>query len=68
MNTEKNIDVSVVIISWKMRDLLNKCLETLYHCTKEINFEVIVIDNDSQDGTYEMVKNNFPQVRLIKNS
>ncbi|MCX7611157.1 MAG: glycosyltransferase family 2 protein [Ignavibacterium sp.] len=68
MNTEKNIDVSVVIISWKMRDLLNKCLETLYYCTKEINFEVIVIDNDSQDGTYEMVKNNFPQVRLIKNS
>jgi len=63
-----NIDVSVVIISWKMRDLLQRCLYTIYKFTIGINFEVIVIDNNSQDGTSEMIEQNFPQVKLIKNS
>lgn len=68
MNTENKIDVSVVIISWKMRDLLWKCLLTIYQFTKEINFEVIVVDNHSQDGTSEMIEKEFQQVKLIKNS
>jgi GT2 family glycosyltransferase len=63
-----NIDVSVVIISWKMRDLLQRCLYTIYKFTNSITFEVIVIDNNSQDGTSEMIEQNFPQVKLIKNS
>jgi GT2 family glycosyltransferase len=67
MNTEKSLDVSVVIISWKMKNLLQRCLETLFNFTKDINFEVIVIDNNSQDGTSEMIEKEFPQVKLIKN-
>lgn len=67
MNYKSFPDVSVVIISWKMRDLLEKCLETIYLFTKNINFEVIVIDNNSQDGTSEMIEKHFPRVKLIKN-
>lgn len=65
--TVNNVEISIVIISWKMRDLLKKCLETIYHFTKDITFETIVIDNNSQDGTSEMVEKEFPQVKLIKN-
>lgn len=68
MNSDKFLDVSVVIISWKMRELLYKCLDTIYRFTKEISFEVIVIDNNSQDGTSEMIEREFTQVKLIKNS
>lgn len=62
-----SVQVSVVIISWKMKDLLEKCLRSIYQFTKEISFEVVVIDNNSQDGTYEMIKKTFPEVKLIKN-
>lgn len=61
-------DVSIVFITWKMKDLLEKCLTSLFNYTKEISFEVIVIDNFSQDGTIEMIENKFKDVILIKNS
>lgn len=61
------VDISVVFISWKMKDLLQRCLETLYDFTTGINFEVVVVDNSSQDGTSEMIEKDFPLVKLIKN-
>ncbi len=67
MNFNNKPDVSIVIISWKMKDLLRKCLETIYLFTVDVKFEVIVIDNNSQDATSEMVETQFPQVKLIKN-
>ncbi len=68
MNSEKKIDVSIVIISWKMRELLKRCLETIHFYTENVNYEIIVIDNNSQDGTAEMIEENFPHIKLIKNS
>lgn len=64
----KKTDISIVIISWKMKDLLKSCLESIYRFTKEVNFEIIVIDNNSQDGTSEMIQSEFPEIILIKNS
>lgn len=61
------IDVSIVIISWNMKQLLQTCLESIYKFTKDIDFEIIVIDNNSGDGTYEMVKVMFPGVEIIRN-
>lgn len=66
--SDYSVEVSIVIISWKMRDLLERCLNTIFEFTKDLTFEVIVIDNNSQDGTSEMIQKNFPQVKLIKNS
>lgn len=63
----KQIDVSIVFISWKMKELLRRCLETLYKYTEGISFEAIVVDNNSQDGTSEMIEKEFSQVKLIKN-
>ncbi len=64
----KKIDLSIVIITWKMKNLLQKCIQTIYHFTENLNFEVILVDNNSADGTVEMVENEFPQVKLIKNN
>jgi GT2 family glycosyltransferase len=58
-------DVSVVIVSWKVRDLLDKCLVTLRDADPELNRETIVIDNDSRDGTLEMLAARHPDVIAV---
>jgi hypothetical protein len=61
------IDVSIIIITWKMHDLLEICLKSLYRYTTGINFELVIIDNNSCDGTSEMIKEKYPDVILITN-
>lgn len=67
---QRDIDqpvVSVVLISWKMRSLLERMLRTLIHHSSHLDMEVICIDNGSHDGTSEMVARDFPSVRLFCN-
>lgn len=59
--------LSIVIVSWKVKELLSECVESIYRETQNIDFEVFVVDNNSQDGTVEMLKQDFPQVNLIAN-
>ncbi len=59
--------LSVIIVAWNVKDLLRQCLSSLWQTKQEIDFEVIVVDNASVDGTAEMVEQNFPQVKLIAN-
>lgn len=63
-----NIDVSIVIVNWNTKVSLRDCLESVYKHTHNIQYETIVIDNASSDGSIEMVKENYPQVVLIENS
>ena len=62
------MDVSIIIVNYNTRDLLKDCLISIYKHTTEINFEVIVSDNGSVDGSIEMLKQEFPQVVLIENN
>ena len=62
------VDVSILIVSWNTKDVLNDCLASVYKETKGITFEVIVIDNASTDGSTKMIMAEFPSVILIKNS
>ena len=59
------MDISVVIVSWKVKDLLKQCLQSIFDLTRGVEVEVFVVDNDSGDGTAEMVTREFPQVNLI---
>jgi GT2 family glycosyltransferase len=61
------MDVSVIIANYNTKTFLRNCLESIYVQTKNINFEIIVSDNGSSDGSFEMIKNEFPQVIIIKN-
>lgn len=62
------MDVSIIIVNFNTKHLLENCLTSIYEKTKDILFEVIVSDNGSKDGSIEMIKNKFPQVILLENN
>src|ERR1051325_11357161 len=59
------MDVSIIVVAWNVRELLRNCLQSVYQETSGIQFEVIYVDNGSADGSGEMVRNEFPQARII---
>lgn len=60
--------LSVIIVNWNTEDLLRQTLDSVFRETKDLDFEVIVVDNNStRDDSVKMVKDNFPQVVLIEN-
>jgi len=61
------VDVSIIVVAWNVRRLLYDCLTSVYDQTKGIDFEVIYVDNASGDGSVDMVKREFPKVRIIEN-
>jgi N-acetylglucosaminyl-diphospho-decaprenol L-rhamnosyltransferase len=63
------IEASIIIVNWKVRELLEACLHSVYADTgfAPQDIEVIVVDNESDDGSVEMVAATFPQVALIAN-
>ncbi len=61
------MNLSIVIVSWNTANLLAKCLESVYAYPPFCSFEVLVVDNASTDSTVALVKNQFPQVKLIQN-
>ena len=61
------MDVSIIIVNWNTKDLLRACLASVFGQTQGIGYEVIVVDNDSSDGSAEMIRAEFPLVRLIVN-
>lgn len=61
------MNISIIIVSWNVRDLLKRCLESVFRFNEGFDFQIIVIDNASSDDTVEMMRQNFPQVKLIIN-
>lgn len=59
--------LSVIIVNWNTRDHLALCLESLRAGAPPYNFEVIVVDNCSADGSVEFVRREWPSVVLIAN-
>jgi GT2 family glycosyltransferase len=57
--------ISVIIVSWNAKAYLDRCLQTLHEHAPGYPMEVLVVDNDSSDGSPEMVAEKYPQVRLI---
>ena len=57
-------DLSVIIVSYNTRELLRGCLRALRN-SRGIVLEIIVVDNASADGSAEMVRADFPEVRLL---
>lgn len=60
-------ELSIVILSWNTKDLLRACLDTVVAADKPGATEIIVIDNDSKDGSADMVAEAFPSVLLERN-
>jgi GT2 family glycosyltransferase len=73
------MDLSFIIVSWNVRDLLRRCLASIRQQTTDyrqqqnvlsryLSSEIIVVDNASTDGTVEMLRTDFPSVQVVANS
>lgn len=58
--------LSIILVSWNTRQLLADCLDSVYVYPPNDSFEVLVVDNASGDGSAAMVRERFPQARLIE--
>ena len=57
---------SIIIVNYNTKDLLAQCLNSIYDKTQGIDFEIIVVDNDSHDGSEELIKKDFSEVVFIQ--
>lgn len=62
------VTVSIIILSYNTKDLLARCLESLFKNVREVSHEVIVVDNNSSDGSADFVKKQFKKVTVIENT
>ena len=63
-----SIKLSVVIINFQAKSLLERCIKSVFASRVRPSFEVLVVDNNSKDGSVELVAERFPQVHLVKNN
>lgn len=61
------MDLSIIIINHNDRENLLRCLNSIYKNTPKIDFETIVIDNNSTNGSISFINNLFKEIRLIEN-
>lgn len=63
----KVLDLSVCIVTRTAKTILYDCLKSIRENTHTVRFEILVVDNDSRDGTVEMLRKEFPDVCVIVN-
>ena len=62
------MDISIIIVTYNSERFIRPCFESLDRWINGLTFEIIVVDNCSGDGTCDLLKREYPQVRLIENS
>lgn len=60
----RSAGISIVIVSYNAFDYLDKCVGSLL-AQKNIEAEIIIVDNNSSDGTVDLLKNKYPSLRVI---
>ena len=62
------MDISIIIVSYNVKEYIISCIQSIYkHSKSNYSFEIVVIDNNSRDGTYDSLIKDFPKISLIKN-
>jgi N-acetylglucosaminyl-diphospho-decaprenol L-rhamnosyltransferase len=59
------VDLSIIIVTWRSLDFLQACLASIYATTKDIAYEIIIVDNASGDDTERVIRREYPQVTFI---
>ncbi len=65
---KKKVDVSVVIVNYNVREFLEQAMRSVELARSGLEIEVFVVDNDSSDGSVEMIRSKFPDAHLISNT
>jgi GT2 family glycosyltransferase len=58
--------LSFIVVTWNAKEYTRQCLDSLATQVDRSNAEIIVVDNESSDGTFELVRDHYPDVKLIK--
>ncbi len=61
------MDLSIVIVNYNVKHFLEQCLHSVFRAVHSLEAEVFVVDNNSVDGSCQMVREKFPWVKLIEN-
>lgn len=61
------VDLAIILVCWNNKSYLEPCLNSLYESGLKSSFDVIVVDNGSTDGSQAMLREKFPQVKIIQN-
>lgn len=62
------MDLSIIIVNYNTKKLTLECIQSVYESTIPQSFEIIVVDNNSSDGSVEAIQLTFPDVKVIKNA
>ena len=63
-----SLKLSIVIVNYNVKHFLEQCLKSVYQAIQNIEAEIFVVDNNSVDGSQEIVRSSFPEVNLISNA
>jgi GT2 family glycosyltransferase len=61
------VKLTVIVVNYNVKHFLEQCLFSVRNANKSIDMEVFVVDNNSVDGSVDLVKSKFPEVKLIEN-
>jgi len=64
---EKLSELSIIIVNSNDKPHLEECLSSIEENAQKMNYEILVVDNNSSDGSQEFIKQNYPQIKLIIN-
>lgn len=59
--------LSVIIVNYNVKHFIELCIDSVIKASKNIDIEIIVVDNNSQDGSCELIRNKYPKVTLVEN-
>ncbi|MFQ6081790.1 MAG: glycosyltransferase family 2 protein [Candidatus Aminicenantia bacterium] len=63
----RTVELSIIIVNYNGKNYLSRCLKSIYQFPPSQKFEIIVVDNNSNDSSQKMVRKSFPEVKLICN-
>ncbi len=61
------MDLSIIIVNYNVKEFLQNLVQSIYKAVANLSYEIIIVDNCSEDGSVEFIKSKFPEVTLIAN-
>jgi len=62
-----SIELSIVIVTYKSKEYISRCIQSIREATQGLSFEISIVDNASGDGLADLVHAEFPEVILVEN-